>query len=104
MINTLLTIILGVKIYIKLGSKVFKKNEKAHGPSRKFAKLYSEPYRVIEVLPNGVTFKIKNLDSGKITTVHSDLLKQVWDTPVQYEPFPGTLNECDEENTTDEPV
>ena len=88
--------------HIKVGSKVLKKNEKAHGPSRKFSELYSGPYRVIEVQPNGVTFKIKHLDSGKIATAHSDRLKHIWDTPVPYDPFPGTLGAEEDEDDTEE--
>ena len=87
---------------IRIGSKVLKKNEKTHGPSRKFSELYSGPYRVIEVQPNGVTFKIKHLESGKIATAHSDRLKHVWDTPVPYDPFPGTLGAEKDEDDTEE--
>ena len=78
---------------IGLGSKVYKKLPKPHGPTRKFKEVFVGPYRVIEVMPNEVTFRVKHLTNHKIEVVHADNLKTVFDNPVPYEPFPGILTD-----------
>lgn len=70
-----------------VGDRVYIKNVKKSGESRKFAPLYVGPYRVLKII-NPVILKIRNLGTGKVLNVHIDRVKVVAESEISIDENP----------------
>lgn len=91
---------------LQIGDLVFRKGKLPIGPNRKFKPRFIGPYRVMTKLSNGVTYKIKNVNTNKSFNVHVDNLRVAHQHKGEYHPYPiiqdrddDDLQELDEDDT-----